>query len=178
MRLLKKFKCLFQKKLRKNEHLPVEKRVSVIEIKPSTSLHEKDIDVDLTSLTILAMDDNPHLLDIVKTFLEMQGIAVDVAVNGQIGLEHYLLAPEKYDLILTDIEMPVMGGIETAKSIRESGCASCKTIPIIAFTGSMFSDDPRMPLFDGLINKPFEMEKLASVIRRTLIQRQIVELNN
>ncbi len=119
-------------------------------------------------LIILMVDDNPFLRDSTKIYLENLGMTVDCAENGLAGLELFLNTPHKYDIILLDIEMPIMEGIETAKRIRESNCISSKTIPIIAVTGSMFLDNPKMPLFHGNIKKPFEMEQLVTLINKTL----------
>lgn len=135
----------------------------------------EDFKVDYQSLTILVIDDNHFLLDTIRIFLEGLGIAVDSASNGQVGLQMYLSAPDKYDIILTDIEMPIMSGIETAKRIRESTCSSAGSILIVAITGSMFCDDPGMPLFSSNIKKPFNIDALETLIKQTLLQQYLLE---
>ncbi len=127
------------------------------------------IELKNNRIIVLMVDDNLFLQDSTKSYLEKLGMTVDCAENGLAGFKTFLNNSDKYDLILLDIEMPVMDGIETAKGIRKSNCASSKTIPIIAVTGSMFADNSDMPLFNGNIKKPFEMEQLVILIKKTLL---------
>ncbi len=130
----------------------------------------KEFDLDYTALKFLLIDDNFFLQDSIKIQLEKLGAVVDCAENGQVGLELYLNDPERYNIILSDIEMPVMDGLETAKQIRESNLPTSKSVRIIALTGRMLFDDPRSQLFDGSLKKPFNTEQLDTTIKEALMR--------
>ncbi len=132
----------------------------------------EDCQVDFSKLTFLLVDDNFFLMDSMKKYLESLKITVDTAENGLEGLNLYQEAPNKYDLIFLDIEMPVMGGIEAATRIRESGSPTAKTTPLIAVTGSAFPYELHIPLFDSSIRKPFVFEDLDAMIRQTMCKRK------
>ena len=66
----------------------------------------------------LVVEDNPVNQIVLKTQLEILGFTVEVADNGQIGLD--LLSPDKFNVVFMDIQMPVMGGIECTEHIRKS----------------------------------------------------------
>lgn len=77
-------------------------------------------------------------------------------------------APGDYDMILMDVQMPVMNGYEATKAIRRSSHELAKTIPIIAMTANAFSEDIQHSLAAGMtahISKPVEMKALKKTIR-------------
>jgi signal transduction histidine kinase/ligand-binding sensor domain-containing protein/DNA-binding response OmpR family regulator len=101
------------------------------------------------------------------TFL-FPGVVVDVAENGQEALD--MLAKTAYDLVLMDIQMPVMNGIEATKMIRRPDHPR-KDIPVIALTASATSDEVkryREGGIDGYVLKPFQQEELRAVIVKVL----------
>ncbi len=114
-------------------------------------------------LRILTVEDAGELQEIMTSYLEKQGAAVTCAENGRAGLRRYLDAPDGFDIIILDIEMPVMNGYEAAKGIRGSGTRTANGIPIIAISGNTLVDG-EAPLFDFLLKKPFEMQQLTSAI--------------
>ena len=102
--------------------------------------------------------------------------------NGERILETFeRSAPGDYDMILMDVQMPVMNGYEATKAIRKSSHEQAKTIPIIAMTANAFSDDIHHSLTVGMnahISKPVEMkvlEKTISSIKFGGVEAQITE---
>ena len=89
--------------------------------------------------------------------------------NGERVLETFeKSAPGDYDMILMDVQMPVMNGYEATKAIRRSSHELAKTIPIIAMTANAFSEDIQHSLVAGMnahVSKPVEMKVLEKTIR-------------
>lgn len=88
------------------------------------------------------------------------------AENGKTAIEH-LLAHDDIDLILMDIEMPVMNGLEAAKYIREKMDHPKNKVPIIALTAhnpKIFFDDYRDVGFDQLLTKPYSIQKITVLL--------------
>ncbi len=113
----------------------------------------------------LIAEDNRFAADLLATYLERNGILSDLAENGRIGLDRYLEEPTRYDLILVDIQMPVMDGFEMARLIRESGTANAESIPIIAMSGSSHGDQGGVRLVNRFVKKPFELPALLALVR-------------
>ena len=121
-------------------------------------------DVDFSSLRVLLAEDNDINAVIAKDVLESMGIHADHAVNGQAALEQ--VNTKTYDLILMDIQMPIMDGIETTKRIREN--YNKQQLPIVAFTANVLEDDVKLYESIGMnhhIGKPFERDELINVIQ-------------
>ena len=96
----------------------------------------------LEGARILLVEDNELNLEIARTILEMQKCQVETALNGQEGVERFCESSEGYyDLILMDIRMPVMDGLEAAKLIRASGRTDARTVPIVAMSANAFEED-------------------------------------
>ena len=113
---------------------------------------------------ILVVDDEKSVRTIIKNALEYYGYKVTVASNGEEGLE-YFYNGSGFKLVITDIKMPVMDGIEFARSIRNSAKPD---IPIIAITGFCVDKDMVKDLFNSIIGKPFNLESLAKIISQHL----------
>ena len=90
---------------------------------------------------ILLAEDIEINREIILALLDDSGIKFDVAENGREAVDKYLSAPDCYDMILMDIQMPVMDGFEATKIIRSGGSPSAKTIPIVAMTANAFKED-------------------------------------
>ncbi|MFM2226382.1 MAG: hypothetical protein RJA07_2584 [Bacteroidota bacterium] len=115
---------------------------------------------------ILLVEDNPFNQLIATKFLEKWNAIVDTAENGKIALEKINLN-SSYDLILMDIQMPVMDGIAATKAIREHQDISLQCIPIIALTAVAMENDKEKLLKDGMndyISKPFNPADLYKKI--------------
>ena len=120
----------------------------------------------LSGLHVLLCEDHPMNQEIARAILQEAGIIVDVADNGQQGVEHFLNSGIGfYDAVLMDIRMPVMGGYEAAKRIRELKRQDAGTVPIIAMTADAFADDVKKCLdagMNGHIAKPVDPGVLYS----------------
>ena len=112
---------------------------------------------------ILVVDDEKVVRNLVKDALEHFGYKVTVACNGEEGLEYF--NSHRFKLVITDIKMPIMDGIEFAKSIRNSDRPDT---PIIAITAYLNSIDTERDSFNSIIDKPFNLESLAKIISQHL----------
>jgi two-component system sensor histidine kinase/response regulator len=120
-------------------------------------------------LEILLVEDYPTNQQVALRHLEGAGYRVELADNGQMGLEAYRL--KRFDIILMDIQMPVMDGYQATHEIRtleaEKGTAGTKRIPIIAMTARALEGDREKALesgFDDYITKPLRKKELLNMI--------------
>jgi PAS domain S-box-containing protein len=122
---------------------------------------------------LLAEDD--HVTRLAgRRLLEKAGHSVTVAVDGRQALE--ALAAEAFDLVLMDIQMPVMDGLEAVKTLRTDPAFAAKAgIPVIALTAYAMTGDKETFLaagLDGYVTKPFSMDELGRVIKNVLDKRR------
>ena len=109
--------------------------------------------------------------EIVLTLLEPTGIKIACAENGQEAVRIFTEQPHNYDLILMDLQMPTMDGLEAARKIRASGMANAESIPIIALTANVFKEDIDSCLAAGMnshLGKPIDFNELISVLIKYL----------
>ena len=127
--------------------------------------------MDYSSKRILLVEDNDLNREIATEVLSLTKVQVDIAKNGGEAVEKIGKAPEDwYDLVLMDIQMPVMNGYEATAVIRTLPGRRCD-VPIIAVTANAFAEDIQMAKNTGMnghIAKPLEMAKLYDVMRRWL----------
>ncbi|MDL2250384.1 response regulator [Lachnospiraceae bacterium OttesenSCG-928-J05] len=117
--------------------------------------------------TVLMAEDIDINQEIIRVLLNPTEIAIDCASNGSEALEMYRQNPDRYDVILMDIQMPVMDGYEATRQIRESSQPRAKTIPILAMTANAFSEDVKRSLEAGMndhISKPINVDELLQKI--------------
>ena len=110
-------------------------------------------------------DDDNVSRSIVTLLLESMGVKTAVAKNGAAALD--MVKNEHFNLIILDIEMPVMNGYEAASKLRESGC----TIPIVALTAQLTSEEIQKRIqsnFDDIILKPVDKKKLQEIMIKYL----------
>jgi len=118
-------------------------------------------------LCILLAEDNPVNQKLAMRILEKRGHTVAAAGNGELALE--ALEKMRFDLVLMDVEMPVMNGIETTRAIREREKQSGGHIPIIAVTAHAMKSDMERCLaagMDAYLSKPIKGEDLIMTIDR------------
>ncbi len=118
----------------------------------------------LSQSSLLIIEDDKSLQEMLAFFVAQQGAAVDVADNGQIGLDTFLANPNKYDAILLDINMPVMGGLDVARHIRSSGLATCNSIPIVFMSGNIPDCDILEQPAAFYLKKPFDIFALSALL--------------
>lgn len=131
---------------------------------------EVKADDDLEGIRILLVEDNDTGREIIRYMLNEKGILVDEAANGMEGVRMYENAPcGTYAMILMDVMMPVMDGIEAAESIRKSKKDDAATIPVIALTANAFSEDIKKAKLAGMndhISKPVNIELMFEKIKK------------
>ena len=124
---------------------------------------------------ILMAEDNAINAMIVVEILEGRGLTVDVAEDGQRAVEQFEQQPEGYyDLILMDIQMPVMDGRTAARKIRAMERQDAGTIPIYALSADAFVEDERLSMESGMnghLTKPIDYEELWKIIETILEQK-------
>ena len=101
----------------------------------------------------------------------MIGITVDWAENGRAALDKFLADGDTYDLILMDVQMPVMDGYQATAAIRSSGHERAGTIPIIAMTADAFHEDivkAETAGMNGHLAKPIDPELLYETVAEYL----------
>ena len=123
----------------------------------------------LKGMRFLCAEDNELNAEILMELLKIEGAECTICENGKRVLEAFeQSAPGDYDMILMDVQMPVMNGYEATKAIRRSSHELAMTIPIIAMTANAFSEDIQHSLAAGMnahVSKPIEMKVLEKTIR-------------
>jgi signal transduction histidine kinase len=120
---------------------------------------------------ILLVDDVEINREIVMALLEPSGALVECAENGRKAAEMFERTPARYDLILMDVQMPVMDGYEATKRIRSVQRPEAGRIPVVAMTANVFKDDIERCLACGMnahLGKPIRLEAMLAVLRRYL----------
>lgn len=123
---------------------------------------------DLTGMHILLVEDNALNMEIAQYTLRDCGAQVTPAANGKEALDLFTQRPAgTFSVILMDIMMPVMGGLEATRAIRASGRADAAAIPIVAMTANAYAEDRRAALEAGMnehLAKPIERAELLRVL--------------
>ena len=120
---------------------------------------------EIMSHRILLVDDEPDILEFVKYTLVKEGYEVFTAQNGAEALK--AAAQHRPHLILLDMMMPVMDGLEAARRIRSLNRPDAKTIPIFAMTANAFADDRRLSREAGMdahLSKPVSSQELVEAL--------------
>jgi CheY-like chemotaxis protein len=119
---------------------------------------------------ILVAEDVDINREIIGALLEPTGVSIDFAVDGEDVVEKFTTS-DKYQLILMDVHMPKVDGLEATKRIRASAAPNAATIPIIAMTANVFREDVERCLAAGMnghLGKPVEMDKVITALSRYL----------
>lgn len=140
------------------------------EYDPAASSDQAKEKIDMSGVRILLAEDNAMNMEIAVTMLEKTGICVDQARDGKEALDIFSASePGTYDMILMDVQMPVMDGYEATKQIRKSTHPEAKTIPIIAMTANAFAEDVAEALSNGMnahIAKPINYDKMFELLKK------------
>ena len=146
-----------------------------IAVRASTSAPVAD-EGEEGALRLLAAEDNPTNQQVLAAVMGSLGIEIDIVANGKLAFEAW--RDGAYDLILMDIQMPVMDGIDSARAIRaaERDTGRVRT-PIVALTANALSHQVEEYLaagMDGHVAKPIEIAKLYDAISRALTEAATV----
>ncbi len=140
----------------------------------SKVIENKKIDLNqintLKGSNILLVDDNKTNQEIILGLLENSKINIDIANNGAEAVSLFKSNQDKYELILMDLQMPIMGGIEATKIIRVLN----QDIPIIALTANAMQEDVIKTKQAGMnkhLNKPIEVEKLYKILLKYIFKK-------
>jgi signal transduction histidine kinase/CheY-like chemotaxis protein/GGDEF domain-containing protein/PAS domain-containing protein len=132
----------------------------------------EDVEVSFDGYRVLVVEDNELNAEISQSILEEAHFTVDLVYNGAEAVQRMKESePGTYDLILMDIMMPVMDGLEATKAIRAMDREDLKTIPIIAMSANVFDDDMKKSVecgMNGHLSKPVEVRKMYSLLTQIL----------
>ncbi|MDR0248291.1 MAG: response regulator [Oscillospiraceae bacterium] len=125
---------------------------------------------------ILLAEDIDINREIILSIIEPTLLSADCAENGLQAVQMYKRAPEDYDLILMDVQMPVMGGYEATAALRACGCLGAESVPIIAMTANVFKEDIDRCIESGMnghIGKPIDSALLLDTLRKYLTRENM-----
>ena len=135
-------------------------------------VREGEEELSFAGRRILVVEDNELNAEIAQCLLEERGFTVDCACDGVQAVQRIRSTPPgTYDVILMDIMMPVMDGLEATRTIRAMDREDCRTIPIIAMSANAFDDDLKKSVecgMNGHLSKPVEVDKLYRTLDRVL----------
>lgn len=161
------FKLNFQKSKTETEATP---KIDTV----AAAIEAKSSPVDLSDANVLLVEDNLINQKIVVLSIQKMVKNIDIANNGKEALDKF--GTSKYDIILMDIQMPVMDGIIATKKIREIEQSTNTSTPIIAITANALAGDKEICLAAGMddyISKPFQVEVLIQKIRNLLNKKKV-----
>ncbi len=129
-------------------------------------------EISFEGCRVLVVEDNELNVEIAQCLLEERGFEVDCVYDGSQAVERIRTAqPGTYDVILMDIMMPVMDGLEAARTIRGMDREDCHTIPIIAMSANAFDDDLKESVkcgMNGHLSKPVDVDKLYETLNAVI----------
>ena len=129
-----------------------------------------------TDVKILLVEDNEINQQVAGEILERAGCTVEIADNGEAALA--MVLQNEYDLVLMDIQMPGMDGLETTRRIRASGLARLSTLPIVAMTAHAIKGDEALSLAAGMnghLTKPIDPKTLFAALAKWLPSQEAPE---
>lgn len=136
----------------------------LLELGENEETQASEEEITFEGCRILVVEDNELNAEIALTLLEDRGFAVDCVYDGSEAVERIRTTePGTYDVILMDIMMPVMDGLEATRTIRSMEREDCHTIPIVAMSANAFDDDLKKSVecgMNGHLSKPVEVDKL------------------
>lgn len=130
----------------------------------------------LRGKTVLLAEDHPINAEITMKLLRGQGMSILHAENGRVALEMFRASdPGSIEIILMDIRMPEMDGLEAARAIRALNRPDAKTVPIIALSANAYAEDVQMSIDAGMnthLSKPMNLEQLYRAMTELLEQNE------
>ena len=136
------------------------------------SENEEEENFSFEGRRVLVVEDNELNSEISRCLLEESGFTVDCVFDGAQAVEKIRTTePGTYDVILMDIMMPVMDGLDATRAIRAMNREDCRRIPIVAMSANAFDDDLKKSVecgMNGHLSKPVEVEKLYKMLKDVL----------
>ncbi len=130
----------------------------------------------MKGMLFLVAEDNELNAEILTELLDIEGAKCDLAPNGQKAVELFEASrPGQYDMVLMDVQMPVMNGYEATRAIRASAHPDAQTIPIVAMTANTFAEDVRNAMDAGMddhLGKPIDMEAMRRTIGQLMAAKR------
>ncbi len=129
-------------------------------------------EISFEGMRALLVEDNMVNMEIAQMLLDQTGFLIETAENGKIALEMTAASePGYYDVILMDIQMPVMDGYKATQAIRNLPDAGLASIPIIAMTANAFQEEKKKAEevgMNGHITKPLNIPSMKATLRQVL----------
>lgn len=154
------------------EHFNKSNINELFEAKKLSQVQQENATIQYEGKKILLVEDNDMNLEIATELLKNYNIKVVSAKNGQEAYDLFTETKDsQFDLILMDIQMPIMDGYEATKKIRESRSSYAKDIPIVAMTANAFAEDISLSLASGMndhLSKPIDVTELLQVLTKYL----------
>jgi CheY-like chemotaxis protein len=138
---------------------------------PHESYAGETIRDEFSGKTLLLAEDIAINREMIIALLEGTGLHIDCAENGKDALAMIEANPHKYDVVMMDMQMPIMDGLEATRRIRALPALHCREMPIIAMTANVFKDDVENCLKAGMndhIGKPVDLTILLDKLRKYL----------
>ncbi len=140
-------------------------------VKEETAEKEEE-EINFEGKRILLVEDNELNMEIAQTILEAVGFIIDTADDGSVAVEQMKKMPaDTYDLILMDVQMPIMNGYEATRAIRKLDDPVKAAVPIVAMTANAFDEDRKEAIdagMNGYAAKPIEIDKLMALLQNIL----------
>lgn len=136
---------------------------AIVDHEESTNI--SDIDLDFSQFRVLAVDDNPESLKVLKYYFEDRNGKLDIAESGMEAIK--LSQDHSYDLILMDMQMPGMDGLETTGIIKAS--EKTRSVPVIALTANAMTQDRERCMnagMDDFLTKPVDFDALNKILKQ------------
>ncbi|MBQ4346972.1 MAG: response regulator, partial [Firmicutes bacterium] len=149
---------------------------AVMKLKSEGGREEAQSEYSIAGLRFLAAEDNELNAEILQALMELEEASCELAENGEIAVKMLCdAAPGYYDMVLMDIQMPVMDGYTAARTIRGCDHPDAESIPIVAMTANAFDEDVRRAMEAGMdahVSKPVDMELLKKTVTEIIKSRK------
>lgn len=143
----------------------VERAISGYTLNPSARVRPEQSASPLRGLRLFLVEDNEFNRVVASELLEHEGAVLDMAVGGQEGIDAVIKGNTSYDLVLMDVQMPVVDGLEATRQIRAD--KRFASLPIIAMTANVYTSDQEDCIkagMNGHLAKPFDLDKVIETI--------------
>lgn len=128
--------------------------------------HVDWLDTNCRDMMVLIIDDNVEFLNVIEQFLQKNDIKAETVASGKLGLQRLSENPDKYTIVMLDIQMDEMDGFSVLQHIRENKNPQISSMPVIAMSGKV--DAQNCVDFNYYIRKPIDIEKIIPSIYSVL----------